>query len=41
MDAYACNCLIIPFEKDNEEVIKAAGYRMIVIYDGYTVYARK
>ena len=40
MDQTGCNCVIVPTEQDVEEFWKENGYRMIVIFDGYTVYAR-
>lgn len=40
MDQTGCNCVIVPLEQDIEEFWKEAGYRMIVIFDGYSVYAR-
>ena len=40
MDQTGCNCLIVPTNQDEEEFWKENGYRMIVIFDGYTVYAR-
>ena len=41
MDAFGCNCLIVPLEYDDEEYVKAHGYRLVVIDEGYALYARK
>jgi hypothetical protein len=40
MDNYQCNCLVIPEQKAEDERILPEGYRTIMTYNGYKVYAR-
>lgn len=41
MDAFDCNCLMVPLEYDDEEYVKAHGYRLVVTDEGYALYAKK
>lgn len=39
-DEYNCDCIMVRETIDDEEIVKSWGYRMIAIYDGYTLYSR-
>lgn len=40
MDNFECNCLVIPEEEAQDELILSEGYRVVTTCQGYKVYAR-
>jgi hypothetical protein len=40
MDNFECNCLVVPEQEAADEQILSAGYRTVMTYQGYKIYAR-
>ena len=41
MEEYGGNCLILKEEYDDEKLLKSKGYRLAIIFDGYSLYYKK
>ena len=41
MGTYGSNCLILKEEYDDEKLLKSKGYRLVIIFDGYSLYYKK